>query len=98
MSNEQGKGGLTFRNGQVIDLIAEQAGVDAKVIRMDDLIESNLGMDSLDKMGMDSLDKIELVMALEEEFEVEISDEQAEKCKTVADVVALVDRLAGSAA
>lgn len=90
MSDEQVKGGLTFRNGQVIDLIAEQAGVDAKVIRMDDLIESNL--------GMDSLDKIELVMALEEEFEVEISDEQAEKCMTVADVVALVDRLAGSAA
>lgn len=90
MSDEQVKGGLTFRNGQVIDLIAEQAGVDAKVVRMDDLIESNL--------GMDSLDKIELVMALEEEFDVEISDEQAEKCIAVADVVALVDRLAGSAA
>jgi len=45
------------------------------------------------KLGMDSLDKIELVMALEEEFEIMIPDEDAEKCKTVADVVALVERM-----
>lgn len=51
--------------------------------------------DELDgKLGMDSLDKIELIMALEAEFEVEIDDADAEACNTVADVVALVELVA----
>ena len=39
-----------------------------------------------DELGMDSLDDIELVMMLEEEFEIKISDEEAVKCRTVKDV------------
>jgi acyl carrier protein len=41
----------------------------------------------MDDLGADSLDTVELVMALEEEFEVEISDEDAEKIQTVQDAV-----------
>jgi len=40
----------------------------------------------LDDLGADSLDIVELVMAMEEEFEIEIPDEEAEKLKTVQDV------------
>jgi acyl carrier protein len=41
----------------------------------------------VDKLGADSLDQIEMVMAIEEEFEIEIDDETAEKFETVSDVV-----------
>ena len=41
----------------------------------------------VDDLGADSLDIVELVMALEEEFNIEISDEDAEKIKTVTDAV-----------
>lgn len=52
----------------------------------------------LAELGMDSLDHIELVMAVEEEFEVEISNDEADSLKTVADVIALVERKKGGAA
>jgi acyl carrier protein len=45
-----------------------------------------------DDLGLDSLDLIELVMELEEEFGITIADAEAEACRTVADVTALVDR------
>jgi acyl carrier protein len=41
----------------------------------------------MDDLGADSLDTVELVMALEEEFDIEISDEDAEKIQTVQDAV-----------
>ena len=44
-------------------------------------------------LGADSLDEVELVMTAEEHFDIEITDEDAEKCKTVKDAVALVERL-----
>ena len=59
------------------------------------LIEEQLGVESdrikpeasfIDDLGADSLDIVELVMAMEEEFEVEIPDEDAENLKTVQDV------------
>ncbi len=59
------------------------------------IIEEQLGVESdritpeasfADDLGADSLDIVELVMAMEEEFEVEIPDEDAEKLKTVTDV------------
>ena len=43
--------------------------------------------DTLEELGADSLDEVELIMALEEEFEIEIADADAEKFKTVQDVV-----------
>lgn len=44
----------------------------------------------VDDLGADSLDTIEIVMAIEEEFEVAITDEEADRCNTVADIIALV--------
>jgi acyl carrier protein len=41
----------------------------------------------MDDLGADSLDTVELVMALEEEFDIEISDENAEKIQTVQDAI-----------
>lgn len=49
----------------------------------------------VDDLGADSLDIVELVMAFEEEFNVEITDEDAEKVSTVGDAYALVERLDG---
>jgi acyl carrier protein len=44
-----------------------------------------------DDLGADSLDTVELIMALEEEFGIEVADEDAEKMKTVGDVIAYVE-------
>ena len=45
----------------------------------------------IEDLGADSLDIVELVMALEEEFNIEISDEDAEKIRTVKDVVTYIE-------
>jgi len=67
---------------RIIKVICEQLDVEAsKVTTSADFIED---------LGADSLDTVELVMAFEEEFDVDIPDEMAEKIKTVNDVVALV--------
>lgn len=60
---------------KVREITAEQLDVDIEEIKP----ESNFAND----LGADSLDVVELVMALEEEFEIEISDEEAEKIATV---------------
>ena len=49
----------------------------------------------IDDLGADSLDTVELVMAFEEEFDIEIPDEVAETIQTVADAVAKIDEHAG---
>ena len=53
--------------------------------------EVTLQASFIDDLGADSLDIVELVMALEEEYEIEISDEDAEKIKTVQDVVTYIE-------
>ena len=53
----------------------------------DENMESEFGND----LGADSFDRVELVMALEDEFEVEILDSDAEKFQKVADVVAFIE-------
>jgi acyl carrier protein len=68
---------------KVKSIIAEQLGVGEDEIKP----ESNF----IDDLGADSLDIVELVMAMEEEFEVEIPDEEAEHIKTVADAINYVN-------
>ncbi len=64
---------------KIRDIIVEQLGVDAEEVTL----ESKF----IDDLGADSLDIVELIMALEEEFDMEIPDEDAEKISTVGDVV-----------
>lgn len=68
---------------KVKKIIAEQLGVDEGEISD----ESHF----IDDLGADSLDTVELVMALEEEFGIEIPDEDAEKIQTVGDVKKYID-------
>ena len=46
----------------------------------------------VDDLGADSLDQVELIMAMEEEFDISISDEEAEKIVTVRDAIAYVEK------
>jgi acyl carrier protein len=63
---------------RVIEIIVEQLGVSEEDVTM----EAHF----IDDLGADSLDLVELIMAMEEEFSLEISDEDAEKIQTVQDV------------
>ena len=60
-------------------IIIDQLGIEAGKISIDSSF--------IDDLGADSLDIVELIMAFEEEFDIEIPDEDAEKIKTVGDVV-----------
>jgi len=64
---------------RVKQIVAEQLGVDEGQVTNEAAF--------MDDLGADSLDTVELVMALEEEFDIEISDEDAEKIQTVQDAV-----------
>ncbi|HEU5281916.1 MAG TPA: acyl carrier protein [Gammaproteobacteria bacterium] len=71
---------------RVKKIVGEQLGVKEEEITTD--------ASFVDDLGADSLDTVELVMALEEEFETEIPDEDAEKITTVKDAVKyIVERL-----
>jgi acyl carrier protein len=63
---------------KVVDIIANQLGVDKEIITAEAHV--------VDDLGADSLDVVELVMALEEAFDIEIPDEDAEKIRTVNDI------------
>ncbi|PLX98952.1 MAG: acyl carrier protein [Desulfuromonas sp.] len=67
---------------KVKQIVVEQLGVD------EDQVTENAAF--MDDLGADSLDTVELVMALEEEFDVEISDEDAEKIQTVKDAISYI--------
>ena len=69
---------------KVKQIISEQLGVDEN--------EVNPSASFVDDLGADSLDQVELVMALEEAFGVEIPDEDAEKIRTVQDAIDYVDK------
>lgn len=71
----------------VKSIIAEQLGVDAA--------EATPEASFTDDLGADSLDIVELVMAFEEEFEIEIPDEDAEKITTVQDAVDYIQKAKG---
>jgi acyl carrier protein len=69
---------------KIKELIAEELGIEEDVINM----ESSLSED----LGADSLDAIELIMAIEEAFDVEIDDSDASKIKLVSDIVNYLER------
>ncbi|HUF17299.1 MAG TPA: acyl carrier protein [Thermoanaerobaculia bacterium] len=68
---------------RVKSIIVEQLGVDA-----DDVVPD---ASFIEDLGADSLDTVELIMAFEEEFSLEISDEEAEKIRRVKDAVEYID-------
>ena len=72
---------------------------DTTALRVKEIIAENLGVDGakvvesasfVDDLGADSLDMVEMVMALEEEFGLEIPDGEAEKLTTVSDVIGYI--------
>jgi len=73
---------------KVKSIIAEQLGVKPEEVTPE--------ASFIDDLGADSLDTVELVMALEEEFGIEIPDEDAEKITTVGDAVKYIEEKAGN--
>ena len=70
---------MAFSEEKGREIIVDQLGVSADQVKMEARF--------IDDLGADSLDTVELIMALEEEFGVEIPDEDAEKLVTVGDAV-----------
>ena len=66
-------------------IVVEQLGVDESEVTIDSTF--------IDDLGADSLDIVELIMAFEEEFNVEIPDDVAKKIKTVKDTVEYIDSI-----
>jgi acyl carrier protein len=64
---------------KVIDIVADKLGVERAEVTPESVF--------VDDLGADSLDLVELIMAMEEEFGFEIADEEAEKMRTVQDVI-----------
>lgn len=75
---------------RVTDIVSEQLGVDKEKISADTSFVNDL--------GADSLDTVELVMELEEEFDVNIPDDAAEKIQTVGQAVEYIEQNSGSGA
>lgn len=70
---------------RVKKIIVDQLGADAAQVKPE--------ASFIEDLGADSLDTVELVMALEEEFDIEIPDEEAEKINTVGDAVNFINNL-----
>ena len=70
---------------KVQEIVADKLGVEKSKITKE--------ASFIDDLGADSLDTVELIMKMEEDFDIEIPDEEAEKLKTVGDVVDYLDNL-----
>ena len=73
---------------KITEIIVEQLGVKSEEV----VPEASF----VDDLGADSLDTVELVMALEEEFGIEIPDEDAEKIQTVGDAIRYIEDKSGA--
>ena len=76
--------------GRVKKIVVEHLGVDEGKVTE--------GASFIDDLGADSLDTVELVMAFEEEFNVEIPDDAAEKIQTVGDAIKFIEANSAAAA
>ena len=74
----------TSTEGKVKQIIIEQLSVEEG--------EVTPNASFVDDLGADSLDRVELIMAFEEAFDIEIPDEQAETIKTVSDAVSYIEK------
>lgn len=74
--------------GKVKDIIAEELGVEREKLTND--------ASFMEDLGADSLDTVELVMAFEKEFDIDIPDEEAEKLRTVGDALKYLHEKMGS--
>ena len=72
---------------KVRSIIVDQLGVESDKVTADAKF--------IEDLGADSLDTVELVMAFEENFDIEVPDEEAEKLQSVADVVAYIETVQG---
>lgn len=82
MSESLGDGAVDAVVDRIRNLLSEQLGVDRSEMKPSAKI--------LEDLGADSLDVVELVMALEEAFDIEIPDDEAERMNTIGDVEAYV--------
>ncbi len=80
---ETTKGDTMSVNVKLKELICEQLGVD------EDRVKTEASF--IDDLGADSLDIVELIMTMEEKFGLEIPDDEAEKLRTVGDVVTFLN-------
>ncbi len=71
-------------NPKIKEIVVEQLGVDPEKVKSE--------ASFIEDLGADSLDIVELVMAMEEEFDLEIPDEEAEKLRTVGDVASYLEK------
>lgn len=78
------KGGMNMFE-KVQALISEELGVDASEVTL----EANI----IDDLGADSLDVVELIMALEDAFDITVDDSEAQQLKTVNDVVLYIEKV-----
>lgn len=69
---------------RVKNIVVDRLGVKEEQVKLEATFK--------DDLGADSLDVVELIMELEDEFDLEISDEDAEKISTVGDVVTYIDQ------
>ncbi|WP_448382748.1 acyl carrier protein [Desulfosoma sp.] len=76
---------INAMKAKVVEIIANQLGVEKDVITPQAHV--------VDDLGADSLDVVELIMALEEAFDLEIPDEEAEKIRTVQDIYDYIEKV-----
>lgn len=72
---------------KVREIIVEQLGVESEKVTSDAKF--------IEDLGADSLDTVELVMAFEDAFDIEVPDEEAEKLQSVSEVVAYIQKVQG---